>query len=186
MSADVPQSTALTRSVCLTSRHPPDALRAHLETLVEPLDGGFTLMSRLSGGGIVTRTLRAPDTERPLFGRVTPERIRVALVHRDVDMSPFQPIATVRLDPDGGGSRVTLELGPHPNARSFGGIFAFGAALLLGASLFQFSCRPVVAVSGMGFAVLLAVFPHLRARHGFGQDADRAVAVLTSLLELEP
>lgn len=181
-----PGGGALSRSLTRHSPHSPAALRARLREAVEPLDGGFTLVSRLSGGGIVTRTLRAPDTDLPLFGRVEPDRIRVALVHRGVDTSPFQPIVGVALDGEGEGSAVRLDLAPHPNARTFGGIFALGAVLLLVAAAVQFSGQPGVAVAAGLFAVALGLFPHLRARVGFGQDADRVTDALVELLELEP
>ena len=184
--AEAPRAGHLSSRVSGRSPHPPESLQVRLEQAVEPLDGGFTLVSRLSGGGIVTRALRAPDTDRPFFGRVTADRIRVALVHRGIDTSPFQPIVTVELLADGGGSRVELELAPHPNARTLGGVFALGAVLLLGASALQLTAQPVVAVTGVVFAGVLGGFPHLRARHGFRRDAEQVVQALVSLLELEP
>ena len=48
---------------------PPDIVRSRLIEAVEAVDEPFTLVSKLSGGGIVTRMLRAPQTSRPLFGR---------------------------------------------------------------------------------------------------------------------
>jgi len=183
---EAPRAGHLSRTVRRRSPHSPAALQARLEQAVEPLEGGFTLVSRLSGGGIVTRTLRAPDTDRMLFGRVTAARIRVALVHRGIDTSPFQPIVSVGLVADGEGSRVELELAPHPNARTLGGVFALGAVLLLGASLLQLVAQPVVALTGVVFAMVLGGFPHLRARHGFRRDAEAVVQALGSLLELEP
>lgn len=163
----------------------PAALRARLDASLARIEGGFTLVSKLSGGGIVTRTLRTPDSDRLLFGRMGPERIRVALIPRGVDLSPFQPIVSVLLQPEHGGSAVTLEMAPHPGARTFGGIFAFGAVLLLIAACLQFAGSPGVAVLAGLFAVLLAVFPHIRARRAFRADADRVTEALDRLLELD-
>jgi hypothetical protein len=184
--ASSPAGGALARALERRSALPPRVLRDRLAGAVAPIDGGFTLVSKLSGGGIVTRTLRAPETDRPLFGRVEPERIRVALVHRGIDTSPFQPIVRVELTPEGEGTRVRLALAPHPNARTFGGAFAVGAILLLVAAGLQVGTRPGLALATAVFAVALGGFPHLRARVGFGQDADRVVVALAELLELEP
>lgn len=187
MAAAPPQrASALSRTVQRRSDVCPEALRARLASAVAPMEGGFTLVSKLSGGGIVTRALRTPETELPLFGRVEADRIRVALVHRGVDISPFQPIVGVLIEPSGQGSLVGLDLAPHPNARTFGGAFAFGALLLLAAAAVQFPAKPSIALAAALFAVALGIFPHLRARRGFGMDADRVVAELDRLLDLEP
>ncbi|MEC7949351.1 MAG: hypothetical protein VX265_17420 [Myxococcota bacterium] len=184
--APAPRVSALSRTVQRRSDMPPEALRARLASAVAPLEGGFTLVSKLSGGGIVTRTLRTPETELPLFGRVEADRIRIALVHRGVDISPFQPIVGVVIEASGRGSLVALHLAPHPNARTFAGAFALCAILLLLAAAVQFSAKPGIALAAALFALALGLFPHLRARRGFQMDADRAVAALDGLLALEP
>lgn len=186
MAASSPaRPSALSRVLQRRSAATPGELRARLDASVAPIEGGFTLVSKLSGGGIVTRTLRTPDSDRLLFGRVGADRIRVALIPRGVDISPFQPIVGVGLESSGDGTAVTLELAPHPGARTFGGIFAFGALLLFIAAAVQFSGAPGVAALAASFALVLAVFPHVRARRGFQDGADRVTATLDELLELE-
>ena len=87
--APAPRVSALSRTVQRRSDMPPEALRARLASAVAPLEGGFTLVSKLRGGGIVPRTRRTPETELPRFGRVEADRIRSALVHRCVYARPL-------------------------------------------------------------------------------------------------
>lgn len=185
-SPPTPSTGPLTRTLLRRSAVAPAELRRRLERSVAPIEGGFTLVSKLSGGGIVTRTLRTPESELPLFGWVRDDRIRVAMIPRGVDLTPFQPIVGLQLSPAAEGTEVRMELAPHPGARTFGGIFAFGAVLLLIAAGVQFSGSPGVALLAALFAVVLALFPHVRARRGFGADADRVTEALDALLELEP
>ncbi len=174
----------LEQQAVLRSVLPPGALLARLRSEVAPLDGSFTLVSKLSGGGIVTRALRAPETERPFFGKVGPEEFTIAVIPRGVDVSPYQPILRGRVAGAEEGSVVALTLAPHPGARPLVGVHAVGALLLVGAAVSMLATRPDVAAVGFVFAVVLAGFPWLRARHGFGGDCARSVARLREVLDL--
>ena len=101
-----------------------DALRAATAHTTEP----FSMVSKLSGGGIVVRVLRTPETERAFFGRVTTDGFVVAPVHRGGDVTPFQPLIRGTVAPsDTGGTRLHLHLHPHPHAQAYDIVFTVGA-----------------------------------------------------------
>ncbi len=165
---------------------PPAALEERLRALVEPHPGGFTLVHRLSDGGAVVRSLRAPATALPLFGEVGGGRFRLALVPVPSDISPFQPILRGELHPDGGGSRLVLTLRPHPDVHTHQLLFLLLAGVVILGSMVRGLEAPGQALAGFAFAALAVAFPSWRARHSFGQGCAAARARLAALLELEP
>lgn len=164
---------------------PPEFL-AQLSALTAPLDGGFVLEHRLSGAGIVVRTLAAPETDRPLFGKLRGETFSLALVPTKHDITPYHPIVRGRIEPDGSGSRLTVTWAHHPGVREYTGLFAFGGVVLgLGAVLGS-SERPAVVAGGLGLAVMFLAFPWLRARQRFVSTVERHAQAFCSLLDLDP
>ena len=173
------------RALHLWSPLPPEALIARLHAEVEPDDAPMTLIWRVSGAGVVARSLRAPATERPLFGKLEPGRFRLALVPKVSSVNVFQPILRGELQAEGGGTALQLNLRPHPDARGFVGIFvAFGVLLVL-ISMVGTLSQPGLAAVGYGFAAVAVVVPTLKVRLGFSQGCAQALALLQPLLELK-
>ena len=173
------------RALHLWSPLPPEVLVERLRPLVEPDPAGMTLVWRVSGAGVVARSLRAPPTALPLFGLLEADRFRLALVPSVNDVNVFQPILRGALEAKAGGTALALNLRPHPDARGFVGVFvAFGAlmALITGLGGLQ---QPALALVGYGFAAAALVVPSLKRRLGFQRGVDRALAVLQPLLELQ-
>ncbi|HCH63921.1 MAG: hypothetical protein CL927_06480 [Deltaproteobacteria bacterium] len=152
----------------------------------EPLDGGFTLMHRLSGAGIVVRTLRAPETSRPFFGTVYEDRFHIALVPSPTDVTPFHPIARVQLsETPSGATKLSAELAHHPNARSFALIYLLGGATLGIGTVVATPEQPAILFGGLGLALLFAVFPSLQARLRFEQSVERLKQRLSEHFNLD-
>ena len=172
-------ASRLNASARYTSDQPPDVLLDALAEAVEPLQSGFTYVSKLSGGGVVVRVLRAPDSERPWFGAVEPTSFKVALAPRDRTGTPYQPILRGTILPTDSGSEVELSLAPHPDARMFSILFTVGGALLGFASLLSIQEEPVTGGTGLIIAALFLAFPGFRARMSF----DQACAISLSALE---
>jgi len=163
-----------------------DDLREALSGHTAPQEGGFTLMHRLSGAGVVVRTLKAPETERALFGTVEDSGFSVAFVPSQRDVTPFHPIIRGQLVPHAnGGTMVTAELAHHPDARTWAPLYAFGAVVLGIGSVLRFGDQPALMWSGLGLALLFAVFPTLQARVRFGGACQAAAGRLAELLKLE-
>ena len=57
-----------------------------LRTMTEPIEE-FRLVSRLSGAGIVVRTLEIPQTNKPLMGQVSDKEIIIAQTLDPVNIS---------------------------------------------------------------------------------------------------
>lgn len=174
------------RALQLWSPLPPEALIARLAAEVEADAAPMTLVWRVSGAGVVARSLRAPATTRPLFGKLEADRFRLAVVPTVASVNAFQPILRGALRPDRGGTALSLDLRPHPDARGLIGVFlAFGALLVLISAMGALK-QPGLAAVGYGFAALAALVPTLKLRLGFARGCDQALAVLGPLLALQP
>jgi len=143
-------------------------------------------VSKLSGGGVVVRVLRAPSSERPWFGAVEPTSFKVALAPQDTTGTPYQPILRGTIRPDGTGSEIELALAPHPDARMFSILFTVGGGLLGFASLLSLSENPVMGGAGLVMAGLFLAFPSFRARLSFDDACAVSLTALEEQLELTP
>ena len=65
-----------------------------LRLLTEPVEE-FRLVSRLSGGGIVVRSLEIPTTDKPFVGQVSDKEIIIAQTLGLVNVSPYQPLIRI-------------------------------------------------------------------------------------------
>jgi hypothetical protein len=177
----------LSRTAVLGSRQPASEVLGELRRITEPLDGSFQLLSKLSPGGIVIRVLKAPKTERPFFGRVGDEgSFTIAMVPRGERLTPYQPMIHGRvLDEGDSSSRIELKLAPHPQARTYSGVFGLAALMVGAVSLLRFFAQPAVALLGLFFAVAFAVFPTWRAKQGFGVSAAETLDLLRANIPLE-
>ena len=153
----------------------------------EPVDTGFTLMHRLSGAGIVVRTLAAPTTDRPFFGRIFDDRFHIALVPSPHDVTPFHPIARAVLTEDAsGGTRIHAELAHHPNARSFAIVFLGGGIALAIGTIFASPAQSAMWFAGLGLSILFAIFPTMQARVRFQQSVEHLQQALIERFDLRP
>jgi hypothetical protein len=143
-------------------------------------------MHRLSGAGVVARTLAAPTTERALFGRVGPDDFSVAFVPGKRDITPFHPIIRGSVSPTAdGGCTVHAELAHHPNARTFAPLFILGAIALATGTVLGARQDPVMFVSGLSMATLFAIFPKMHARIRFQQAVERTTSTFEDLLDIK-
>ncbi|MCO4770630.1 MAG: hypothetical protein KDA24_11420 [Deltaproteobacteria bacterium] len=179
-------ASQLTASARYSCDLPPDQVLAALGDAVEPLDGGFQFVSKLSGGGVVIRVLRAPATDRGWFGTIDGPSFSIAKVTSDASGSPFQPILRGEVHAREQGSTVAVELATHPDARMFSIFFTAGGVLLGGASLLALSQSLITAVTGLTFAALFLLFPGVRARMGFAQECGVSLSALEQQLALQP
>lgn len=174
----------LQRELVLDLPGPPSAARQALVDSTEPLLGPFTMVAKLSGGGIVIRVLRAPETEHPLFGRFDGDHFSVAPVHHGGDVTPFQPIVRGSFAAHGANTRLRATLAPHPHAQSYDVAFhVVGVLLLIGAAI-----QATVSL-GLGallatFGLLAVLFPRGRAAAGFALEARRVEATLRRVFDL--
>jgi hypothetical protein len=165
----------------LRSDLPPDELHAQLAQRVEVFPD-FPLISKLSGGGVVIRVFKPPPTSLPFFGQRTPLGFRIAEVQIRGGLTPFQPIAEGRILEDGGGSRMELDLRPHPDARSF--YATFGVVMLVAGGLLASRGDLGLGVTAALMATGFLLFPRFRAQHGFEIGVQSLLARLTEELDL--
>ena len=169
------------------SRAPLASVQQDLEAHTAPLEGGFTLLHRLSGAGVVVRTLRAPETDCTLFGSVRESDFSVAFVPNKTDITPFHPIIRGQLtDRPDGGTLVTVELAHHPDARTWAPLYLFGSLVLGVGTVLRLDDQPPLLYGGLALAVLFAVFPTLQARIRFTEACRQTSARFAELLKLEP
>ena len=174
----------LERTVSLELPEAPSAVHRRLVDATELETEPFTLVAKLSGGGIVVRVLRTPETERPFFGRVKQDNIFVAPAHQGGDVTPFQPLRRGTWAAASTGTVLTATLRPHPHAQSYDIAFhVVGVLLLVGAAIQATVSLPYAAMLG-AFGLLAALFPRLRGQAGFALETRRAEAALRGVLGL--
>lgn len=165
---------------------PPPGVAARLSPLVHEHTGPFVLTFKLSGGGIVTRVMETPETERPWFGEVDQTRLRLVAMPDGSGVTPYQPILRGELRPEGAGTALELSLAPHPGQQSWSLPFAL-AGLLLGlwGALMLVQGVLIPGALALSFGVAFVIFPSLRARTAFARDCARDLARLRRDLGLE-
>jgi len=173
----------LAATATLTTNLSAESVLTELRRRVHELDGPFRLTFKLSGGGIVSRVMETPETDRPWFGAVEGETFRIVGMPDTAGITPYQPIVRGTVHRAEAGARITLSLAPHPGQRSFSGTFLALGSILGLYSLFAIGREPATALLGLLFAVAFAAFPMVRARAGFTRDCRISVERLAAQVE---
>ena len=118
------------------------------------------------------------DTNQKFFG----DSFHFARIPRGEDLSPWAPIIHGTIHSEGDGSRVVIELKPHPSARTLGGVYAFFGLLVVAAAALGLSQGQPLASVGLGFGILLLFFPSFRARYSFRVACSLAMESLCSVV----
>ena len=172
------------KELTLESPLAPEVLIEKLREQTEAVEE-FPLRSKLSGAGIVVRVLHAPETDKPLFGRIGADGFKLAQVPDPARQGPFQPLVEGNVSDSQIGSRIELTLRPHKQVRTYSPIFAAMAILLFLVAGVQFAAKPEIALIAAVFGGLFLVFPRFRAKHGFDQGCGEVESTLRRLFECE-
>lgn len=143
------------------------------------------LISKLSGAGVVTRALEVPDTHKSWFGKSTqPDSIQMAQCLPSVNVSPYQPIVTLKLveeSIDGQPSTlVDIQWAPHPDANMLAVAEWIGASLCVISGVVGMQQNPLAGFA-IAFGVLLLILPRYRARWSFEREMQRAKDAFSTL-----
>jgi len=151
-----------------------------LSQSVHPVDS-FGYVAKLSGGGVVVRTLAAPQTDKPFYGKVHSEGFSIAESRFQHQLTPFQPLihGVKRQGVKGVVFEVTLK--PHSKARIMSGLHALGGGMLLIGGIIVFPHRLEIAVLTFCIALMFFFFPGFRARISFNAGCEQALLALKSL-----
>lgn len=95
-----------------TSTETSTVLTQRLEDSIEPVVE-LRLISKLSGAGIVVRTLETPETDKGWMGYQKKGIWHIAQCLGAVNISPYQPIIRLSITPTQIGSTITAEYAPH-------------------------------------------------------------------------
>jgi hypothetical protein len=162
----------------ISSKKKPE-VHAILKTHVEEIEE-FTIISKLSAGGAVVRTLRAPKSEKKFFGQCI-EEIRIAELRYKRNLTPYQPILRITLHNHDEGCEIFLHCAPHPKMFEFGLLYNIAGVLLLLGTIPMIVQRPEMAAISGFFGLLLLVYPRFRARISFDEACSSAVQTFVSL-----
>ena len=173
----------------------PAAFLVALQKCVEPTDGQFEFGARVSGVGVVTQTLRGPETSRQFFGLVGEDGFRIALVVDSSQVTPYEPIIDGEFVPHGRQTALRLKLRPHPHAGMAGGLVTVSSTLLAGLVFVAVGLgwwndavevsKGLALIAGFGaLAFVGRVIPAKRAEIGFSKAVERAILALTDALQL--
>ena len=148
------------------------ALRAHVEEVEE-----FSIVAKLSAGGVVVRTLRAPKSDMPFFGMVG-EKLQIAELRYTNNLTPYQPLLTMQYSQNGA---VEVVLAPHPEMMDLGVLYNIAGIILLGSTIPMMSIKPQLSLISGIFGVLLLIYPAIRARVSFDEACASAITNLKAL-----
>ena len=151
------------------------ALCAHVEEVKE-----FSIVAKLSAGGVVVRTLRAPKSEMPFFGMVG-EKLQIAELRYTNNLTPYQPLLTMDYTPTDSGGCVDIQLAPHPEMMDLGILYNIAGLILIGATIPMMSIKPQLSVIAGIFGILLLIYPALRARISFDEACSSAIKKFQAL-----
>ena len=141
----------------------------------------FSIVAKLSAGGVVVRTLRAPKSDLPFFGMVG-DKLQIAELRYTHNLTPYQPLLTMQYTPEDSGGRVEVQLTPHPEMMDLGVLYNIAGVILIGSTIPMMSIKPQLSVIAGVFGILLLIYPSFRARVSF----DEACASATQNLERLP
>lgn len=151
------------------------ALRAYVEEVE-----AFSIVAKLSAGGVVVRTLRAPKSKHPLFGMIA-EQIQIAELRYTHNLTPYQPIMTIQYETVQNGGKVHIQLAPHPEMMDLGVLYNIAGVVLLASTIPMMSIKPQLSMISAIFGILLLIYPALRARVSFDEACASALAALHTL-----
>ncbi len=143
--------------------------------LTEPIEE-FRLVSRLSGGGIVVRTLEVPKTDKPLIGKVSDKEIVIAQTLDPVNISPYQPIVNVVFQE----TSVELTFRPHPDVYLLSPVEWIGGCVCIASGAVGILQNPLAALAIL-LGIAIVVFPRYRARWSFDKELKRMKSGLQEL-----
>ena len=151
------------------------ALREHVEEVED-----FSIVAKLSAGGVVVRTLRAPKSDMPFFGMVG-KKLQIAELRYTNNLTPYQPLLTMEYTPTDLGGNVEVKMEPHPEMMDLGILYNIAGMILIGSTIPMMNIKPQLSVIAGIFGILLLIYPALRARVSFDEACASAIKNLADL-----
>ena len=171
-----------TVSVFTTAIEPIDVHRIILEHTA--LVDKFNIISKLSAGGIVVRTLQAPNREEPFFGMISEdwkEEFSIVELRYKQNLTPYQPVLHVQLEEREEGTRIQIRCAKHKDMFELGFLYNIAGFLLLLGTIPIYSIRPNMAFFSLFFGIILLVYPKLRAQISLSEATTSAMNSFRSL-----
>ena len=159
---------------CWKSTLSREVFEQSLMEQVEPIED-FRLISKLSGAGIVVRTLECPETTKPLMGVLDKRGWKIACCLKPVDISPYQPILhCVPNDTDEthDAFTITISYAPHKDVHLLGPVEWLGGILAIVAGVVG-SVQNPLALCAIVLGVGIILLPRFRAKWNFTREVER-------------
>ena len=147
----------------------------------------FRLISRLSEAGVVVRSIHPPEgAQKAFFGHKTDNGLSLVQNRGKVNLTPYQPILRVSAQSLGEGSKITVVLKPHKNARPLVGLFLVFGLILLSLGILNFTVDLFLALCACTFGLGFVLIPKYRASFGFNRSLSESKTAWEQLpLDLE-
>ena len=171
-----------TKSVFTTSLEPTDV--HHIIQEHTALVDTFNVISKLSAGGIVVRTLQAPNREEPFFGMIAEDwkaRISIVELRYKQNLTPYQPILHITLEELEEGTRIHIRCAKHRDMFEIGFLYNIAGVLLLLGTIPIYSVRPNMVFVSVFFGMALLVYPKLRAQISLAEATSSAIESFRAL-----
>ncbi len=142
-------------------------LGEHVEVIEQ-----FRLIGKLSGAGIVVRTLEQPETEKRYMGMSDDEGWKVAQILEPVNVSPYQPIVHLIPTEQNGAVMVDVLYRPHKDVHLLSPLEWIGGALCVFAGVVGLA-QSSLAIGAVLLGVGIVALPRYRARWNFQREVTR-------------
>jgi len=144
----------------------------------------FKIVSKLSAGGIVVRTLQAPKSEKPFFGKIEDDwqqKIELAELRYTRNLTPYQPIMYIELKENDQGTDIAIRCDKHPDMFELGFLYNLAGILLMLGTIPIYSVRPEISLLSAFFGVILLIYPRLRAKISYEEATESAMSSFQNL-----
>ena len=166
------------RVLSLASTLSEEELRQRLQPHVEIVED-FKIISKLSDGGVVVRTLKAPQSERTFYG-ILDDSVQLAELRYDKNLTPYQPIVRIGFEKDSP-TRVVLTATLPKKMYELGWIYNIAGGLLVLSSLPLYLSKISIGITATFFGAMLLIYPKLRAKISFDEATDSVFTKIKAL-----
>ena len=163
----------------LYSPHSVASVRTIFEEHTCVIDS-FRMISKLSGGGVVVRTLEAPKSDALFYGMIS-DTIEIAELRYDSNITPYQPILKILLCEENGGCMLDIHFSLPKEYLDIGILYNIAGILIALSSIPLFRAGHPLTWVAILFGVIMFWYPILRSRISFADACSSALRKIQTL-----
>lgn len=161
------------------SPHSVDSVRHIIQENTIRIDS-FRMISKLSGGGVVVRTLEAPKGDTLFFGTIK-DTLEIAELRYDSNITPYQPILYIVLVEKEEGCVLDIHFSLPREYLDIGILYQIAGVLICSSSIPLFMEQHHLSIVAVVFGCMMFLYPIFRSRVSFAEACSSAQTKLQSL-----